>query len=604
MKKRSVLARIGVIALIMFVATVFLSTAILFVLFKNRAMESMKKNLGSQISSCIVELEVYGCFPDLMDYWADHGAELSVPPFTDIDRALRWAEEHASFNTINAEAVTSEEFNAMPPEQQKLFAEHCYNRIFMELTLQHLTAFDLDDIMVLIPGEGDTARILMHTNKEMGKQSPEDAEQFFPGQEAYDLSLQPGAKEFLFSELGTEASSINSDIELFRSPADGEESAAIYGRIGKDGEQKGIMSVAVSMDELIRGVWSDVLRFAGWISAAMAAVLAVLLLLFYLNALRPTLKIQKNIRSYTEKKSREELSENLSAMKKKPDEFGSLSRDIDEMAGEIQKHYENVIELTAKQERLDAELDVAKGIQAEQLPSIFPAFPERTDFDIFASMTPAKEVGGDFYDFFFLDEDHLALVIADVSGKGVPAALFMMIAKLLIRSSLQNGMAPGEALEKINNRLLENNKLGFFVTVWLAVIDLKTGDGIACNAGHEHPALKKRGEDYQLVIYRHSMAVSFLPDQLYEEHKFHLDPGDRIFVYTDGVPEAQNEKEELFGTDRMIECLNQNSDATPEQAISGMMESIRSFSGEAEQFDDITMLCFLYLGKGKEGAGV
>jgi sigma-B regulation protein RsbU (phosphoserine phosphatase) len=212
-------------------------------------------------------------------------------------------------------------------------------------------------------------------------------------------------------------------------------------------------------------------------------------------------------------------------------------------------------------------------------------------------MTPAKEVGGDFYDFFLLDEDHIALVIADVSGKGVPAALFMMIAKRLIRSSLQNGMTPGKALEQVNNQLLENNEMHFFVTVWLAVIDLKTGDGHACNAGHEDPVLKRKGEDYQLLIYPHSKIVAFLPDQIFEEHSFHLDPGDRIFVYTDGVPEAQNEKEEFFGEDRMIECLNQNPDVMPEQTLSGMTESIRSFAGAAEQFDDITMLSFLYLGK-------
>lgn len=601
MKKRHVLVKIGIIVAAMNVAAILLSTTVLFALFRNRAGENIKTTLTEQITSCCVELSVYQCSQDLIDYWNEHGAELTVPPFTDADMVVQWVDEHKIYDSLNAAAVTSEKFESMSPEKKKLFAECCYYNIFRNLTVNHLSMFELLDIKLFVPGEGDSARILMETDIESMMTPMPEKERFFPGVKTYDLSLHPVAKEMMQSEIINEENAskptLHSEIELFRSPSDGTTNAIIYGRIGKVDDWKGLMSVAISIDGAIRAAWADTLKFESWLLVAMVVIFGVLLVLIYYSAVRPALKLQRYVRSYSEDKSRESLSENLSAMKKKADEFGRLARDMDDMAGEIQKYYESVIALTAEQKRIEAELDVATKIQAEQLPSVFPAFPERKDFDIYASMTPAKEVGGDFYDFFFLDEDHLALIIADVSGKGVPAALFMMMAKLLIRNTLQNGYPPAKALEKVNMQLLENNDLGFFVTVWLAVIDLKTGDGRVTNAGHEHPAVKRNGKNYKLVIYDHSTAVAFMPDLTYEEHGIHLNPGDRIFVYTDGVPEAQNEKGEFFGENRMIEALNREPDADPKQTLVNVMDSIREFTGEAEQFDDITMMCFQYFGE-------
>jgi len=246
--------------------------------------------------------------------------------------------------------------------------------------------------------------------------------------------------------------------------------------------------------------------------------------------------------------------------------------------------------------RMGAELSMATDIQASQLPRLFPAFPNRPEFDIFASMTPAKEVGGDFYDFFLIDDDHIGLVMADVSGKGVPAALFMMVARVLIKSHLQNGESVGEALENVNDQLCESNEAELFVTVWAAVIQISTGKGTAANAGHEHPALRRVGGEYKLVTYRHSPAVATMEGIPYKEHSFELHPGDSLFVYTDGVAEATNAGNELFGTDRMLRALNRNPDAVPEEVLSNVMDGINTFVAGAEQFDDITMLCMRYNG--------
>ena len=250
----------------------------------------------------------------------------------------------------------------------------------------------------------------------------------------------------------------------------------------------------------------------------------------------------------------------------------------------------------ARRERIENELQLATNIQASMLPHTFPAFPGRGEFDIYASMKPAKEVGGDFYDFFLIDDDHLGLVMADVSGKGVPAALFMMVSRALIRAHLQNGESPAKALENANEQLCESNEAELFVTVWAAVLEISTGKGVAANAGHEHPALRRADGAYELQVYRHSPAVATMGGMRFREHSFELNPGDSLFVYTDGVAEATSAQNELFGSERMIDALNVNPGAEPEEVLSNVMHGIDAFVADAEQFDDITMLCLKYNG--------
>ena len=234
------------------------------------------------------------------------------------------------------------------------------------------------------------------------------------------------------------------------------------------------------------------------------------------------------------------------------------------------------------------------------LPNVFPAFPDHKEFDIYATMTPAKEVGGDFYDFFLIDENHLALVMADVSGKGVPAALFMVIAKTLIKNRAQTGGSPAEILGYVNDQLCEGNDAELFVTVWLGILDLTTGKGVAANAGHEHPVIKRKDGDYELIVYKHSPAVAVMEGMHFREHEFELHPGDILYVYTDGVPEATNADNELFGTDRMLDALNRNKNVQLEELLGEVKKSIDAFVGAAPQFDDITMLGFTFWGKAEK----
>ena len=247
------------------------------------------------------------------------------------------------------------------------------------------------------------------------------------------------------------------------------------------------------------------------------------------------------------------------------------------------------------------ELSMARGIQASMLPSIFPAFPDREEFDLYASMDPAKEVGGDFYDFYMIDDDHLGVVIADVSGKGVPAALFMMISKTIIQNFATLGIGASEALKKANESLCAQNKMDMFVTAWIGILELSTGRMTCANAGHEYPAVCHDG-NFALLKDRHGFVLGGMEGMKYRDYEIQLRAGDKIFVYTDGVPEATNESGELFGTDRMIEALNTGAKADPKETLSIVRGSVDAFVGNAEQFDDLTMLCLEYRGADKRPA--
>ena len=249
-----------------------------------------------------------------------------------------------------------------------------------------------------------------------------------------------------------------------------------------------------------------------------------------------------------------------------------------------------------EKDRISTELNTAKQIQASTLPNVFPPFPDHHEFDIYASMNAAKEVGGDFYDFFLIDDDHLCLVIADVSGKGVPAALFMMNSKAVIQSVAIPGRSAKDILTKANDAICANNTMEMFVTVWLGILEISTGKIVCANAGHEYPAICRNGGSFILFRDKHGFVLGGMDNIRYTEYELQLEKGDKLFLYTDGVPEATDSKETLFGTGRMLDALNTKPDGSPQEMLSLVHASVDSFVQEAEQFDDLTMLCLEYRG--------
>lgn len=284
------------------------------------------------------------------------------------------------------------------------------------------------------------------------------------------------------------------------------------------------------------------------------------------------------------------------------DEIEMLSDSVNYMLEKLEDYIENLSRVTAEKERIGAELDIATRIQASILPCIFPAFPDRREFNIFAAMTPAKEVGGDFYDFFMIDERHIAIVVADVSGKGVPAALFMVIGKTLIKDHSQSDRELGKLFADVNNLLCESNSEDLFITAFEGVLDLVTGEFNYVNAGHEMPFLLQDGR-FEAVRIKPGFVLAGIENMQYKAGTIMLHPGDKIFQYTDGVTEATNRENELFGMDRLSDSLNRVKDKAPKEIIESVKCDIDAFVGETPQFDDITMLCLDYRERMTAGAG-
>ena len=267
------------------------------------------------------------------------------------------------------------------------------------------------------------------------------------------------------------------------------------------------------------------------------------------------------------------------------EEFASLSNDINSTVETLKQYIEEA------KARFSKDLEIAKQIQHSSLPSVFPPYPNRKDFSIFANMYAAKEVGGDFYDFYLVDENHLAFVIADVSGKGIPGAMFMMTSKTLIKSHIESGLAVNDVFTNVNTQLCENNEAGMFVTAWMGILDLKTGIVKFANAGHNPPLIKHADGTFEYLKSKANFVLAGMEGIRYKEQEIQLEKGDKIYLYTDGVTEAHNDKNELYGEDRLLKCLNSVKDKSVDDICKEIKEDVELFVGTAEQFDDITMLC-------------
>lgn len=278
------------------------------------------------------------------------------------------------------------------------------------------------------------------------------------------------------------------------------------------------------------------------------------------------------------------------------DEIEELGNAFNCMTEQIKSYIENLANATAEKERIRTELQLAARLQSDMLPEGRNPFPERKEFTLCASMTPAKEVGGDFYDFFFTDQNHLALIVADVSGKGVPAALFMVVAKTLLRSHITTPETLEKAVEESNNLLCANNKNNMFVTAWVGILDVQNGSLTYVNAGHCRPLVSRDGGEYRYLTERGGFVLAATEGMRYTQTTIRLLPGDTLFQYSDGVTEANDEQGNLYGEDRLEAFVNRHREQMPEELTASVWEDIRSLQGQAEQFDDITMLALRYNG--------
>ena len=361
---------------------------------------------------------------------------------------------------------------------------------------------------------------------------------------------------------------------------------------GREGETEAILCVQRQMDKLAEVRHTFVRR------VSLVALLILLIVIFgqwaYLSKvlIRPVKKITEEASRFAEENVRSD--EKLTDTIKNKDEIGVLAGAVDDMEEQVTDYVSDLTEMTKEKERIGTELGLAARIQREMIPYTFPPFPDRDEFSLYATMDPARMVGGDFYDYFLVDDDHLCIVIADVSGKGIPGALFMMASMIMLSDMAKTEKSPAEVLQTVNENICRNNKEKLFVTVWMGMLEISTGRMTCANAGHEYPVIKRPDGKFELLKDAHSFVIGGMAGVRYKEYELDLAKGEKLFLYTDGVPEAVNEKEEMFGTDRLIEVLNKDPDADPEKTIERVRSAVAEFSGEAERFDDMTMLCLEY----------
>lgn len=349
----------------------------------------------------------------------------------------------------------------------------------------------------------------------------------------------------------------------------------------------------VGIDNLVNGIHSYAIRIT--IALLVVMVIFALSMMKYVNKaiVKPINSIADAAVGYVSDKQSGVTSTNRFGGLdiQTNDELENLCRTMSEMEQTLSNHEEHIIKISAEKERIGTELHMATLIQQGMLPDIFPAFPDRPEFDIYATMNPAKEVGGDFYDFFLVDDDHLYMAIADVSGKGVPAALFMMASKIILANNAMMGKSPAEILRDTNSAICSNNRMEMFVTVWLGILEISTGKLTAANAGHEYPVLKKNDGGFQIIKDKHGLVIGAMDGMKYKEYELELGRGDKLFLYTDGVPEAADGQNQMFGNERMLAALNEAADQSPAQILAHVQQSVDGFVENAEQFDDLTMMC-------------
>ena len=597
--KNKLLIRVGIITSLFLAAVLIASETVLFTSAQNIFLTAKNDTFARDLNVIYSEIREVSSITAFMDYWNTNRETMKAGVSEEEYEEFERIQNEDGFQWFTNE-MSDNELNSFPPYYIHILANDYLYYIY-SLMRNTSSRYGYDRFILLDVGESSDGCVITQGSKEdnTDADASDDSDTYYTElrkvyerigtKPVFDAAHTKAAEKIRGGQAGDIAYEVvNGD--------DGVPYYAGYILIASKDEHRYAMCILYNWsgfrEKMNGAVFPSIL-----ISALLIVAANILLIRFlYLQSVRPVSQIQKNVRDYTDTKDSERVISELAKIKEK-NEFGELAADVSHLAREIDRYTAEIAQLAGEKERAAAELELASHIQASALPSSFPAFPDRKDFDIFASMDPAKEVGGDFYDFFLIDEDHLALVIADVSGKGVPAALFMMMSKILIYDKAIMGGTPADIIEFVNSRLCAANKDDMFVTVWLGIVELSTGRMTCCNAGHEYPAIRKADGSFALLKDKHGPVVGAMPGIHYKDYELTLEKGDTVFVYTDGVPEATNSTPELFGNERMTDALNAAGEVGLQELLGSVRHTVDVFVGSAPQFDDLTMLAFRYFGK-------
>ena len=567
-RKKYILFQIGIVFIVIYAMLVLSVSALSWFSLRIQALYSELEDAYEAATEVSSKLEEYEATPFLLKYWSEHPEIL--PSHLSTNKPTEEYLKNLDLSLIEKASAT----------QQRTYAIKSYYAL--SSVLDFIARIEKESLegpfIVSIPAIG--SNILCY--------APSD-EYFDIGQTIDFSTVNYAVKN---SDFVSKAETISRYLTSIRSKK-GSNEWAIYTPITYDGKIIGLTIYLVDMNNLKHTsflVSDTILR------ASIVLVLAIgLVLVLTLNQviIKPLFLIQRSLRIYTEYLDSDTFLRDISKIKSQ-NEIGRLADDMNTLVNRLVSYSKEKEHFVSEKVRLDSELALASEIQLSMLPSDFPDPEVEKRFELYATMNPAKHVGGDLYDFFFIDDDHLALVIADVSGKGVPAALFMMHATTLIRDKAVTGKAPSEILTEVNNELYAQNKNKFFITTWLLIIELSTGKAFETNAGHEKPVICHQNGKYDFIKNRHNLALGVRSNIKLTDNELQFLPGDKLFIYTDGVTEATNANLQLFGTDRLLASLDQVVDKDQRTILENVKKNIEHFVGQAEQFDDITMLGFTY----------
>ncbi|MBR1486366.1 MAG: PP2C family protein-serine/threonine phosphatase, partial [Synergistaceae bacterium] len=574
-KNKSILIQTILIITVLFCAAVATNGLAIFYSGSDFYMADLienKRRLTHYVENIMMRYESISW---LLDYWLENYELI------DTSRSSKDLQKYSVVPPeylINNKSIMLNEISILTPEQQFLFAEYCYREIMS----------DFDDIKTILKP------YILYCVRPLENRK-NTAFVFF---NAVDRNNND---EFIKEQLGTIWSLNMSKHPVIKSIYDtGQETdefefvkvrdeEIVYGYMPLkfDGKILCHITAAFLLDDVKEAIYKNIISVE--IKNAMCLILAGIFLAFLLFTLivRPLEKVQLSVREFTRRKDSASIVEDLATIKSR-NEIGRLADDVSLLAVTLEQYNEQATQLSAQQARIDTELSLAAKIQEGVLPKNFPNVKE---FSLYATTIPAREVGGDFYDFFMIDEDHIALVIGDVSGKGFSAALFMMTAKTVLKDCVQFGdRTIQDIIREVNDKLCESNEAFLFVTLWFGIMTISTGEIIYVNAGHQFPALRRAGERFKIFEDVHARPLAILPNLIFASGTIKLNAGDTLFLYTDGVIEADNENDDLFGESGLIDALNLSL-GLPQEIASTVLNSVNDFHGKRPQFDDITMLC-------------
>ena len=477
---------------------------------------------------------------------------------------------------------TDEEIMALPEDEQKEVATVLYNSLLNRLAT-YSVIIDFDNMFIIDVGEENRGSIIYESadfrDRYYGLGTRWD----------YDISDHDAVKRYASGE------TLDIEYEIVRdNDFDGRSYYIGYLPLSiEDGKVRFVLGIAYDWDNYEYTLRQN-LGYSSLLSIIAGLIVTVLLMIFlYLIIVKPVSTVSESVAMFTADKDSGKVVETMETIHSR-NEVGLLAENISQMVDEIDRYSKEITTLATEKERVKAELEFAAKIQSSMLSKKFPV---SSTYELYALMDPAKEVGGDFYDFFTIDYNHLGLVIADVSGKGIPASLFMAMSKMNIRNFAGPGITPAETLKAANDAIVADNVNKMFVTVWFGIVELSTGHVCAANAGHEYPVIRRANGKFEVFKDKHGLVLGALNELKTHDYEFDLGKGDTLFLYTDGAPEANDKDNNMFGMDRLVEALNKDPDKNPAGLIDAVKESISEFVGEADQFDDLTMMCFKYYGR-------